>query len=86
MPKKYEPIHPPIVEAEEVTVENIREVTKWCQGVIHKGVGIRVVVSRGQTIRVAFFGDYVVKSGAGDFSVMTAPAFESRYKEKIDGE
>lgn len=87
MPKKYELIHPPTVEAEEVTQFNLNAVAKWCSGTAFKSTNeIEVFVSRGERIRMARVGQYIVKSGAGDFSVMEPEAFKAKYKEKIDGE
>lgn len=80
MLQRYELIDAPIVEAVEVTKENANLVAKWCLGTVLKGFGVQVPVSRGERIRTANFGYYVVKSGAGDFSVMEPRSFKGKYR------
>lgn len=76
----YELIVPTAVEAVEVTTENLKEIAQWCRGDVWAGWGVKVPVARGEKVRTALVGWYVVKSHAGDFSVVEPAVFISKYK------
>ncbi len=81
------------VEAVQVTLENMKEVSVWCDGFINNSVGystkdvvhtyIQVKVNKPQTPRQtqAYEGDWILKTKTG-FRVYTKKAFEEAFQEK----
>lgn len=79
---------PFMIEAVQVTDENILEVSQWCEGEIHnepKGPYIRVDVKNPLTPRQtkAFVGDWVLASKRG-FKVYTDSAFNSNFNPESE--
>lgn len=59
----------------------MREVVKWCHGEIwNTNESILIPTGQGKPGRVCHLGCYVVKSQAGDFSVLDARGLHRRYK------
>lgn len=87
-PKKY--AHKPvIVEAVQVTADNMGDVAKWCQGRIHKAgdnkyVKVNVPLAKMTRHTQAFIGDWVLKTEMG-LKVYTPKAFDAVFSLVEDG-
>lgn len=82
---------PFVVDAVQVTAENLREVAAWCHGdvrttkkpegaVEEKYIKVRVHHPLTERQTKAFVGDWVLYAGTG-YKVYTAKAFESSFEE-----
>lgn len=78
------------VDAVQVTVDNINEVAKWCQGRVVKAtdtedqhVKVRVLRVLDERQTKAFVGDWVLYAGTG-YKVYNAKAFAKSF-EPVDG-
>lgn len=85
---------PFLVDAVQVTIENLEEVAKWCDGVIReasprpgqprqKYVKVRVLRPLNEKQTMAFPGDFVLHAGAG-FKIYTAKAFMQTFDPAED--
>lgn len=78
---------PFVIEAVEVTAENINEVAEWCSGEVRGGtvvggeekhVKVKVQHPLNERQTKAFVRDWVLKAGAG-FKVYTPKAFANSF-------
>jgi hypothetical protein len=89
---------PFVVEAIQVTPQNMREVSKWCRGQIRNVDGLEVGGDAGKKVKaikvpvkrplserqtLAIVGDWVVAQGSGH-KVYTQRAFEGSYERYIE--
>ena len=75
------------VDAIQVTVENMAEVAKWCQGTVRSsadGKYIKVRVMRPANVRQsqAFVGDWVLYAGTG-YKVYGDRAFQKSFQQSV---
>jgi hypothetical protein len=89
--KRYRLIVPFRVEAVQVTGTSYAWAATWCRGTQdvrmapESGRFLYVVsVPTVHGIKFANVGDYIVKSPSGDFSVLGAKEFESKYELERD--
>jgi hypothetical protein len=78
-------LKPAPVKAVRVTLENMEEVAKWCNGGAYPGNAAPFIeVPTMGTFRHAFVGDYVVhnEDSLGKFYPLSAETFERRYQRK----
>jgi hypothetical protein len=85
---------PFFVNAVQVTIENLEDVAKWCDGVIReasprsgqprqKYVKVRVMRPLNEKQTMAFPGDFVLQAGVG-FKIYTAKAFFNTFDPSED--
>jgi len=87
MQQIYELIVPETVEAVKVTSDNLQWVAAWCKGAVLEEIDelgstrkIGVGVPGLRSVELSKYGDYVIRKRCGDFFVLEAHTFESKYR------
>lgn len=90
MQRTYRLIVQHTVEAVQVTADSYKWAAGWCRGsenVEYDSLGERyrytVRVPTLRALKAAKIGDYILKTPAGDFDVMTRQEFENKYELAI---
>lgn len=76
-PHKYRK-RPVVIEAAEVTYENVDEVAHWCDGYVTVPTGINIPTLEG--VMLANMGDYVIKGVQGEFYPCKPDIFAATYE------
>jgi hypothetical protein len=69
-----------VVEAAQLTEENLLEVAAWCEGTIIYGHSLpRLYISTPEGNRVVHIGEFVVHAASGGFRKMKADYFNNNF-------
>ena len=84
--KKYRK-KPVVVEAAQLTVENVLEVYNWISGVgctLAHGEITRITIKTLEGDKTAIPGDWIIKGVRGEFYPCKPDIFEMTYEEIVD--
>lgn len=81
MSNTYFRARPKLIEAQQITAENIEELAEWCSGTT--GMNQILVVSNHGSV-TANIGDWLIRSVDGEFYPCAPAVFEKNYEPVIE--